>query len=111
METEFDIQRWQKTVDDSSFTLGGIARLYDVAYKNLSNWFYHGVIPHKKSIEKMEIIMTDLKKRGGRIPYHPSYGYATTEQIEKLKKSITPTERSIIMKQIERQTKTGGKLD
>lgn len=67
---DFDVifMRWQKTVEDSSFTLGGISRLYDVPYKNLANWFYHGVVPHKKNIERMEIIMTDLKKRGGANP-------------------------------------------
>lgn len=39
------------------------------------------------------------------------WGYATSEQIERLKESISPYERDKIMEQIKKQTKLKGKID
>lgn len=45
-----------------------------------------------------------------KIEFSPVWGYATPEQIEKLKGYLTEIERERIMKQIEKQTKLKGKV-
>lgn len=72
------LERWKETVEQSCFTLPGISRTYNVGYTNLKNWFYDAVTPNKKSIERMEKIMTDLQKRGGANPISPELWLCNT---------------------------------
>ena len=44
------------------------------------------------------------------IPFHPSYGYATPEQIEKLKQLKLGADYQSLLKKIEKQTKAKGKI-
>lgn len=45
------------------------------------------------------------------IPYNPAYGYATSEQIEKLKVLGLGPDYDQLLKQIELQTKKKGKME
>lgn len=45
------------------------------------------------------------------IPYHPSYGYVTEEQIKKLSELKDGTEYKYLLKQIDLQTKKKGKME
>lgn len=45
------------------------------------------------------------------IPYHPAYGYATEEQIEKLKSLGHGPDYDLLWKTIEKQTKKRGRVD
>lgn len=89
--------------------LPGHRVFFDVAYPNILNW-YKGKNPRGKNTETLEKIMFELSKKK-RIERHPSFGYATPEQIEKLRSYVTELERESIMKQIEKQTKLRGKVD
>lgn len=44
------------------------------------------------------------------IPFHPSYGYATAEQIDKLKELKVGPDYHRLLKEIEKQTKAKGKI-
>lgn len=109
-EEEAKLQKWNEVVDESIFTAAGIERAYDFCAGQVSRWLRGIVRPSKKSIERMEAVIVSINSKK-RIPWHPSFGYATPEQIERLKKSIHPLERDAIMKQIDKQTKLGGKID
>lgn len=43
------------------------------------------------------------------IPYHPAYGYATPEQIQKLQELKHGPDYDLLWKKIEQQTKRRGK--
>lgn len=44
------------------------------------------------------------------IPFHPSFGYATREQVEKLNQLKSGNEYKILLNQVEFQTKHKGKV-
>lgn len=100
---------FKNVVDGSAYTVAGVSRIFDIPYANLNNW-YKGKPIRKRNIPILEKLMFELGKKK-RIERHPSYGYATPEQIEKLKGYVTEMERESIMKQIEKQTKLRGKID
>lgn len=95
-------------VNESCFTVRGVAEHYEVPKSTVYNWT-KGATPNEKNKEKAESIMEDLYKKK-RIQRHPSYGYATEEQIERLKQLGPCAERDLLMKQIDKQTKTHGKI-
>lgn len=104
------LAEWEDVVEACNLSFAGIGRRFEVAHTNLCNWFYRGVSPSKKSRVKMESIIMQLKKTK-RIPFHPSYGYATPEQMEKLRSPLQEWERNKIMEQVAKQTKLRGKID
>ncbi len=106
MDTQEIISRWQQNIHDCAYSLEGIERAFGLRATQLRAWLFKGVIPNKKSREKVEGIMMHIKQTK-RIPYHPSFGYATPAQIERLKQNIQPDERARIMKQVKLQ----GKID
>ena len=91
-----ELADWEEVVERSELSLAGISRKFDIAYSNLVNWFHHGSVPTRKSKEKMEVVLQKLKETQ-RIPFHPSYGYATASQIDRLRASITQYEREQIL--------------
>lgn len=91
-------------------TEAGIERQYGIPASNLRRWLWYSVTPSKKYEQQIEEVFMRLESRK-RIPYHPSWGYATKEQIDRLKESISPMEREAILKQIEKQTRNRGKID
>lgn len=104
------LSAWEEIYENCELSFAGISRRYDIAYASVKGWLTGEVIPREKNIKKMEPIMEQLSKTK-RIPCHPSYGYATPEQIERLKKPIAQWERDNIMEQIEKQTRLQGKID
>lgn len=100
---------FKTAIDESAYTVAGASRAFEIPYANLNNW-YKGKPTRKCNKPILEKLMFELSKKK-RIERHPSYGYATPEQIEKLKGYVTEIERESIMKQIEKQTKLRGKID
>lgn len=64
--------------------------------------------PRKKTQERIDEIMKQSTGHN-QIIFHPSYGYATQQQIEKLRELKSGADFDYIMKQIEAQTKNRGK--
>lgn len=114
METEAEwgvtLERWNGVVETCDLSPAGIERAYDFCTSQVRKWLDGDVIPAKKSRAKMEETLVMLK-RTQRIPYSPIWGYATPEQIERLKAVIAPQERERIMAQIKKQTLLRGKVD
>ena len=57
---------------------------------------------------RMKSIMK-LADKDKRLKWHPSYGYATHEQIERLKRLGIGPDLELLLKQIEEQTNNRGK--
>lgn len=66
--------------------------------------------PSPKSEKFIEELIMKINQDPKRIPFHPSWGYATQEQIERLKQPIHEAERARIMEQIKKQTQLRGKV-
>ncbi len=104
------LDRWNQIFDSCAYTLKGMERAFDVSLPRFYKWLNGEVIPNDKSKKKMEEILMRASENK-RIPYSPIWGYATPEQIEKLKGQITEQARERIMEQIKKQTRLGGKVD
>jgi len=96
-------------IHDCAYTVVALSAMTGIAKWTLYKWKNGHAKPRKSSNEVVEKIM-DLVKRDKKIPKHTSWGYATDEQIEQLKKLGSSVERDIILKQIAKQTKLRGKI-
>lgn len=69
-------QQWQTAIDESAYTVTGFVKESKIPYSTLRSWLRGESTPRQKNLEKMESAM---KKVYGekKIPWHPSYGYAT----------------------------------
>lgn len=101
-------QNWQAAIDDSAYTVGGFVKVSGIPYSTMRGWLLGETTPRQKNLEKMEEAM---KKVYGdkKIPWHPSYGYATSPQIEKLNNLGLGPDRDYLMAQIAKQNASGGK--
>lgn len=101
-------EKWQEIVNESAYTITAITKEFDINPSSLTNWVYCKVEPRQKSREKMEEILKNIAGQK-RIPRHPSYGYATEEQIKKLERIGLGPDRDFLLKQIQKQNETCGK--
>jgi len=108
-DDKINLDELKSIAQGCALTVGGIERTYEFSPQQVRNWLNGKVRPNAKNKLKLDGVFKMLKEKP-RIPYHPSWGYATPEQIEK-KQQITPIERERIMKQIEKQTRLRGKVD
>lgn len=100
---------WKNIVDDSKYTLSAVSEYTGIADGLLRKYLTLEVTPRKKNKQKVLGIMPTLSKEK-RIPFHPSYGYATPEQIKKLESMGQSPTRDLLLKQIAKQTETKGKV-
>lgn len=75
---------WFERYEACGYTYQGISRISKMDAGQISAYIQRKKIPRQKNLEKMEKIMLGAEKLK-RIPFHPSYGFATEEQIHKLK--------------------------
>lgn len=97
----------RKEIEQSDLTITGVSEEFGVPKSTLYAWVDKGVTPRGDNLEKKEKIM-DYTKKNKRIEKHPSFGYATPEEIEKLK-TAGKHERDKIMSNIKARTAKGGK--
>lgn len=98
---------WKDIVTDSDWNIPDIARVHGVSYGQLLSYLYVTTIP-KKNMPKMIKIMEIILKTP-RMKKHPSFGYATEDEIKKLQTMGHCPERDMILKTIEKRTASGGK--
>jgi hypothetical protein len=97
-------------IDECQFTISYIAGFFECSHHQVINWPDEYVKPNKNNQQKATLMRDFIAKAPKRIPYHPSYGCATDEQIAALKTLGMGPERDYILKQIEKQTKLRGKI-
>lgn len=100
---------WRAIVDRCAYTVTAIINEYDLESSSFFRYLKLDTTP-KKHWERMVQIMKKLGGGQQRLQRHPSYGYATPEQIEQLQKlGLGPT-RDHILRQIEKQNQNQGKV-
>lgn len=100
---------WRKIVDESAYTPSAIISKYNFNESSFYSWLRYDTTPRPENRNKMVNAMKAAMKEK-RLPYHPSYGYATPEQIERLQKIGLGEEYNRIMAQIRKQNEAKGKV-
>jgi len=102
------MQQLKESIEQSELEVKDAATEFGVSYRMLRKYLAGEGNPRKSTIAKLERMMTDLSKRPAKIK-HPSYGYATPEQMEQLKTlGIGPT-RDKLLADIAKANKKKGK--
>lgn len=99
---------WKGITDASDLTPAGVCDEYGLNIKSLSNWLKGDVVPREINRQKVVKIMFELIDKK-KLEKHPSYGYATPEQIKELGEIGVGPRRTFLLKQIEKQNKLQGK--
>lgn len=93
-------------INDYPYVDKQLALDLDVSLSTIRQW-KSGTNPRDDNLKKLEKLMSKTKDE--KIPFHPSYGYAMPEQIERLGEIGICVERDRIMAQIAKQSKSKGK--
>jgi transposase-like protein len=110
------IEQWTEVFDESDYTIAGAANAFGIPARTISSWI-HGLpdsggrrfaSPSSKYRQQANRMIEKMATEK-RLQKHPSYGYASPEQIEQLSNLGIGPERERILKQIEEQNKNGGK--
>jgi len=102
---------WDAIVYGSVFSINHICRKVGVVRPTFMRWIEQKdpSTPNKKNFERTVIAMEEALKNP-RLPKHPSFGYATEDQIKRLKTLGIGPERDKLLSQIDKQNKAKGKL-
>ena len=103
-----DQKMWAGIVDDSIFTISGVARNYDINVNQLRQYLKNRVNPQQKDMERIVKIMKDIIQKP-RLAKHGSRGYATEDEWEQLQKLGIGPERDRLMAAINKRSKAKGK--
>jgi len=101
--------RWIKTLKDHDMTTLDLARLLVVDPNRVTGWLAGTIIPRSSTIQNIGFAMKRILT-SEKIPYHPAYGYATPEQVEKLQRIGLGPDRDQLLKKIEQQTADRGRV-
>jgi hypothetical protein len=110
MIAEIHQTEWQTIADESRYTLQAISKQTGVAWGSLKKYLCCETVPREKNRQRVNMAMNRLKEEK-KIPFHPSYGYATPEQVKKLEAMGFSPERDLLMKQIQKQNALKGKVE
>lgn len=109
---DFNEQKfWALIIEESAYTVDGFASVYGFKVPTLRTWIREKKPrkPNKENHEKMvEAISKDFNTFPA--PFHPSYGCATTEQINELESVGVGKRQAEILAEIQQQTKLKGKI-
>lgn len=101
---------WRDIFEYSIYRYTSICKKYGITIRSFTAWIHCDRKPQKKNQLIMVKVMNDLKRGEKRMQKHPSYGYATEDQIKRLDEIGIGPERDTILKAIEKQTKQLGKM-
>lgn len=110
--------QWAEIFEQSDYTPEGASAQFGIPWATIKSWLYcktdqqRGplplVTPSKKYRERAIEMMKNMNQTK-RMEKHPSYGYATPEQIKQLETLGIGPQRDHILAQIEKQNKQQGK--
>lgn len=102
---------WGDILYGSMYTVYHVCSMIGIVPSTFVNWTRaeNRSTPNKKNHERTRKVMSEVIKNP-RIQKHPSFGYATEDQIRKLKELGLCPERDSILAKIEKQNKAKGKL-
>lgn len=100
---------WAAIYNESAYSEETLANHVGVTIPQLHKYISGTTKPRKKNFTLMIEAMKMALTAKGKIEFHPSYGYATTEQIARLREIGLCPERDQILKDIEQQTRHRGR--
>lgn len=110
-ETEgINQEDWETIYEHSIYRDTTICEKFGIIIRSFTAWIRCDRTPQPKNKLIMVKVMKHLKSGEKRMPKHPSYGYATEEQIKRLDKIGIGPERNTTLKAIEQQHKSLGKM-
>jgi len=98
----------KEAIHGSLFTFKYISFRFSVPKSTLYGWNDTRIVPRKENQKSYNNIL-DLCMKNPRIPYHPSFGYATEEQIKELESLGVGEKKNRLLRDIEKQVKSKGK--
>lgn len=102
-------ETWKSTIEESPYSIEAFCKAFELNYHTVLKWLNGKSKPREKNLTKMEEAMKTINGKK-RLDKHPSWGYATPEQVERIKNLGLCPERDQILKQIEKQNETYGKV-
>lgn len=99
---------WREIFHNTGYTLRGLVGLSGICETSIRGYLFEDVVPRKKNKAMMEGAMFTAAQKP-KLKLHPSYGYATEQQIKRLSEIGIGPEHEQILKAIEQQTKNRGK--
>lgn len=108
METVTYHLDWTKAYDGCAYNMAAFAELAKIDEGSVRQYLRGLRVPRKTNLAKLEKAMLEATQKP-RLERHPSYGYATDEQIQRLKSIGVGPQMDMLLKQIARQTETKGK--
>lgn len=100
---------WRKIINESAFTPSALIQRFNFNESSFYSWLRCDSSPKEENRNKMVNAMKAAMKEK-RLPWHPSYGYATPEQIRRLQEIGLGEEYNRIMSQIRKQNEAKGKI-
>lgn len=98
----------REILNESAYTVKSIATILECSESSVYRWASGRGYPSRKLTEK---IKEEIMGKGRRIQKHPSYGYATEEQIKQIMSMGMSPERDVLMRKISIQQKRKGKIE
>jgi hypothetical protein len=105
-----DQAQWAKIFSESGYSIEWLHKETGINVPSLNKYIYNSRKPRKLNRIKMEKAMSKMSKGEKKLQRHPSFGYATAEQVELLNSLGLGPQRDFILSQIEKQNKSGGKI-
>lgn len=102
-------QKWRTFIAEQEITYGELARAAGLEPYVMQLYLEGKRRPKDMNYQKVEDAMKRILT-SERIPHHPAYGYATPEQIERLKTIGLGPDRDQILKKIAQQTQDRGRV-
>ncbi len=106
-----DPKNWPFIIEESAYTKTAMIHRFGLCENTVAAWFREEKPskPRAKTIERMKQIMMTMMSTP-KLEKHPSFGYATPEQIEVLFGGGIHPDRDAVMKQVQLQGKHEGKI-
>lgn len=104
-QTQLD---WDGIYNNCAFSISGLSNLADIDEGSIRKYLKCERVPRKKNLLKMEKSMFEAQKKK-KLDWHPSYGFATEDQIKELREVGLGPRHDQILKEIERQNENNGK--
>ena len=101
--------RWRQFIIDNELTYSELARVAGIEPYVMQLYLDMKRRPKDENYDKIEDAMKRILT-AERIPHHPSYGYATPEQVQKLASLGLGPDRDALVKKIEQQNQDRGRV-
>ncbi|MBE0468116.1 MAG: hypothetical protein IBX55_01235 [Methyloprofundus sp.] len=102
-------EEWRKAIESSAYSVRAISQKFSISSSTIARWMSSEDVKVRDP-EKAKEILSEIKAGPKRMPYHPSYGYATPDQVDALATLNIGPNRNEVMRTIKKQYQKQGKV-